>query len=104
MLSAVVTPVVTVQVSDQLQVHSVCPRQGRQRQDRGVVTLVNHAPQKTLQSYVTPVTDWYYYLSRECFHRCSFKPVNCNVVGRVQSSQTTIMKLAYWKHVAVKLM
>jgi len=30
------------------------------------------------------------------FHHHSFQPINSNIVGRVQSLQAAIMKLAYW--------
>ena len=36
------------------------------------------------------------YLFRECFHCHSSQPVKCSLVGRVQSLQATIMKLASW--------
>ena len=38
-------------------------------------------------------------LSRKHFHRCSFQEVKCSIVSRVQSVQTTVMKLAYWTHI-----
>ena len=83
---------------------SVASRQTASRSGVSGATTLPHAMQmmRNVQTALDWVLNKQVCLS-ECFHRRSFPPVNCCIIGRVHSFQVTIMKLAYWTLVCCML-